>query len=121
MAMIFVYDHSVKERRRSYAIWALPCSRNLTLEQVSARVKRLVRNCYSGLSFSDSDGKLLRASVVAGAVVDFAVEQRRPFWEYQIHTGYVAVVPFDASMSGLTVGLQDIEKIVLKANGWTLH
>lgn len=120
MAMIFVFD-CFKKHSKTCAIWAIPCSKDLDLDQVCQRVERSVAQCYSGLSFSDKDGKPLRPKVVAQAVVALARQKQELwFWEYQQRPDYVAVLPLSSSMSSkVGCGLRDVEKMVLKKNGWT--
>jgi hypothetical protein len=117
MAMIFVHDYK-KGRRKSYTVWAIPCSANLTKEQILRRIRKALVECYSGLIFTDRQDRRLPSGKVADAVIALALEQKRTFWEYQTRFGYVVAVPVEHSMERISDGLQDIETAALRLKGW---
>lgn len=119
MAMIFVHDYSAKGRERRFALWAIPCPKNISQEEIQKRITRAVRNCYQGLVFYGQHDRLLSAKQVAEAVVGYAFQKGMKFWEFQSRPDYYAVVPFKLSMERITHGLEDVEREVLKINKWT--
>lgn len=120
MAMIFVHDYEVhRKRNKRYVIWAIPCRSNLPEESLKRLLKKAICASYCCFNFKDATGRKLSARKVADAVVEFAFENHRTFWEFNEKPDYVVVVPRKYSMRCITDGLLDIECDVMRANKWT--
>jgi hypothetical protein len=119
MAMIFVHDYSVKGKKKdkTFVVWALPCPKDLSEEQIKKRLIVALRKCYKGTYYGDHEGNPLPALTVARAVVEYAFANKHQFWECQIRPKHVVTAPFEHGV--VTHGLLDVENEVLKKNRWT--